>query len=200
MAKKTKRGYRLSGPVESKEAPIRGLIDVNLMLCSGCRLCEQACSVFHEGRIWPEASRIAVYQFDPGPLDIPVLCHQCWDFPCIEACPEEPKVIRVDEKTGAVTIDQKRCVGAKKCGACARACHHQSAIRFHPRTKKAINCDLCGGEPECARICPTGALSYLPGASFNGAHYAQPPDQIAKSLGFQFYPAEASEKNLTKED
>ncbi|MGQ9461025.1 MAG: 4Fe-4S dicluster domain-containing protein, partial [Candidatus Bathyarchaeaceae archaeon] len=28
--------------------------------CSGCRKCEIACSLFHEKRIWPEASRIRV--------------------------------------------------------------------------------------------------------------------------------------------
>lgn len=191
--------FRLCGSLEGKEPPIRGLIDVNWTLCTGCRLCEHACSAFHEGVIWPEASRIVVYQFDPGPLDIPVLCHQCWDFPCIEACPVEPKVMRLDEKTGAVVIDQKRCLGRKKCGDCAKACYHQSAIRFHPRTQKAINCDLCGGEPECVRICPTGAISYLPGASFNGVHYAKPAEDIARSLAVQFYPAKSPAEDLKEE-
>ena len=112
--KRVTSNFRLCGSLEGKEPPIRGLIDVNWTLCTGCRLCEHACSAFHEGVIWPEASRIVVYQFDPGPLDIPVLCHQCGDFPCIEACPVEPKVMRLDEKTGAVVIDQKRCLGRKK--------------------------------------------------------------------------------------
>jgi Fe-S-cluster-containing hydrogenase component 2 len=100
----------------------------------------------------------------------------------------------VDEVSGAVVIDPKRCLGAKKCGQCAAACHHDSAIRFHPRTGKAINCDLCGGEAECARICPTGALSYLPGASFNGIHYAKPAREIARSLAGQFHPAPFDEE------
>lgn len=29
--------------------------------CSGCRKCEIACSLFHEKRIWPEASRIRIF-------------------------------------------------------------------------------------------------------------------------------------------
>ena len=186
--------FRLAGTLPSSPPPVRGLIDINWKLCTGCRLCEHACSVFHEDRIWPEASRIIIYQFDPGPMDIPVLCHQCWSHPCIAACPVEPKVIGVDKKTGAVVIDPKRCIGRKKCGKCAEACLHQSAIRFHPKTRKAINCDLCEGDPECARICPTGALSYLPGASFDGAHYAKPPRDIARSLSGQFHPAPFDEE------
>ena len=34
--------------------------------CSGCRKCEIACSLFHEKRIWPEASRIRVFMLVPG--------------------------------------------------------------------------------------------------------------------------------------
>ncbi|CUX78145.1 hypothetical protein CHITON_1366 [Thermococcus chitonophagus] len=33
---------------------------VTLDKCSGCRLCEIACSIEHEGMIWPEASRIRI--------------------------------------------------------------------------------------------------------------------------------------------
>ena len=191
--RRIRSGVRLSGPAKEKPGPLRGKIDVNWKLCTGCRFCEHACSLFHEGRIWSAASRIVVVQFDPGPLDIPVLCHQCGDHPCLPACPVEPKAISLEEKTGAVRIHTESCLG-ERCGKCAKACHHQSAIRFHPETKLAINCDLCGGEPECARICPTGALSFLPGASFDGRHYAKPPAVIARSLAYQFYPAKANGK------
>ncbi|MEM2803268.1 MAG: 4Fe-4S dicluster domain-containing protein, partial [Nitrososphaerota archaeon] len=30
----------------------------DFLKCSGCRLCEIVCSLHHEGRIWPEASRV----------------------------------------------------------------------------------------------------------------------------------------------
>jgi Fe-S-cluster-containing hydrogenase component 2 len=184
----TVKTYRLSGRVKESETPIKGKIDVNWLLCTGCRLCEHACSVKHEGHILHDTSRIRVLQLDPGPLDIPVLCHQCWDFPCIEACPVKPKVLSLEEVNGNLHVDIERCLG-EKCGLCAKACHHESAIWFHPKNRKAMVCDLCGGEPECSRICPTGCLSFLPGASFDGVHYAKSPEVIADSLAKRFLPA-----------
>src|SRR5690554_2439810 len=49
----------------------------NLTSCEGCRLCEMACSQFHEDdKIWPAASRVRVHEYYPG-LEFPVLCNQC---------------------------------------------------------------------------------------------------------------------------
>ncbi|HLV44382.1 MAG TPA: hypothetical protein VKY39_05465, partial [Aggregatilineales bacterium] len=53
--------------------------------CSGCRLCEITCSEFHEGKIWPAASRVRVHEYYPG-LEFPVLCYQCGNAPCADAC------------------------------------------------------------------------------------------------------------------
>ncbi len=39
--------------------------------CSGCRLCEIACSLEHEGIIWPEASRIRIFELLPGGINVP---------------------------------------------------------------------------------------------------------------------------------
>ena len=30
---------------------------------------------------------------------------------------------------------------------------------------RIIKCDHCGGDPECAKVCPTGAITYGPDAS-----------------------------------
>jgi len=32
-------------------------------------------------------------------------------------------------------------------------------IRIDPETKQAFKCDLCGGDPQCAKWCPTGAIT-----------------------------------------
>ena len=53
--------------------------------CTGCRRCEIACSLHHEGWIWPEASRIRVFMPFPG-VEVPHFCAQCQDYPCIESC------------------------------------------------------------------------------------------------------------------
>ena len=38
----------------------------NLASCTGCRLCQIACSLTKENRIWPGAARISVRQWWPG--------------------------------------------------------------------------------------------------------------------------------------
>lgn len=67
--------------------------------CSGCRLCEIACSLSHEGMIWPEASRIRIFMLAPG-AEVPHLCAQCDGYPCVASCPYD--ALSVDEKIGAV--------------------------------------------------------------------------------------------------
>jgi Fe-S-cluster-containing hydrogenase component 2 len=33
-------------------------------------------------------------------------------------------------------------------------------VFLNPDTQKAVKCDLCGGDPACARSCPTNAIEY----------------------------------------
>ena len=51
-----------------------------------------------------------------------------------------------------IIINDDGCI---KCGACEGTCP-TSAIELTPTT--IIHCDLCGGEPKCADVCPQGAL------------------------------------------
>ncbi len=43
-----------------------------------------------------------------------------------------------------------------RLGLCVTACpqYPNSAVRVIPATKKAIKCDLCGGDPQCVKFCP----------------------------------------------
>jgi Fe-S-cluster-containing dehydrogenase component len=63
----------------------------------------------------------------------------------------------MDLRTGAVKADFEKCTG---CGICVHVCPYGAASR-DPETHKALICDLCDGDPECAKICPEGALLYL---------------------------------------
>jgi Fe-S-cluster-containing hydrogenase component 2 len=165
-------------------------LDVNYQLCKGCRRCEIACSSKKVGRVHPSLSRIRVYQFYPGPIDVPIVCRQCSTRPCIAACPARVQAMFVDEGSGATKIDPSTCLGSK-CGRCAKACPH-GAILFHPRVKEALVCDLCDGNPECVKACPTKVLSFLPGISIDGIHYAfRSAQSIAESLALQFHPVRA---------
>ena len=114
--------------------------------CSGCRLCEVACSLEHEGLIWPEASRIRIYELLPG-VNVPHTCVQCPDYPCVESCKFDS--LSVDEKTGAVLVDEEKCT---ECGACVLACSG-NVPRIPAGKGSVVICDLCGGNPKCVEVC-----------------------------------------------
>ena len=40
---------------------------------------------------------------------------------------------------------------------CVSACPLGN-MSFSPRTRKVFKCDMCGGDPQCALFCPTGAI------------------------------------------
>ena len=43
---------------------------------------------------------------------------------------------------------------------CVKACPF-GAMRVDPHTGHVFKCDLCEGDPECAKWCPTGALQFV---------------------------------------
>jgi len=129
---------------------------VNPSLCTGCRTCELACSFTHAVDGKPGRSRI--YPLDGGAKDlwVPVVCLQCEDPACVKSCLVD--AIKLNENTGAYEINQEKCV---RCMACVAACPFGCSLHdsFHDLV---IKCDLCGGDPACARFCPTKALSFEP--------------------------------------
>jgi Fe-S-cluster-containing hydrogenase component 2 len=40
-------------------------------------------------------------------------------------------------------------------------------VNYNADTGKVVKCDLCGGDPQCAEACPTGAITYVD-ASWTG--------------------------------
>ncbi len=130
--------------------------------CTGCRVCELVCSETHEGRFQPSKARIQVVSFDMTVQDVPIVCQQCADAPCMEACPQD--AISRSSETTAVVVDQELCI---QCGACVRACvigldkiepDKKLAIRLDAEKEMPLKCDLCGGDPQCVKFCPTEAL------------------------------------------
>ena len=157
--------------------------------CSGCRKCEIACSLFHEKKIWPEASRIRVFMLVPG-VEVPHLCAQCDDHPCIDSC--SVTALSVSSETGAILVDREKCTG---CGSCIEACPGKIP-HLHPTERYALICDLCGGSPQCARVCHDGkwdailALYKNPvgrEATCNYKLYARKPEEITKDLLLNLY-------------
>lgn len=161
--------------------------------CSGCRRCEIACSLYHEGRIWPEASRIRIFMLVPG-VEIPHFCVQCEDYPCVEACPV--KALSVDPKTGAVLVDKEKCTG---CSICIQACPGKIP-HIHPTENYALICDLCGGTPQCVKACQEAGYFALrvverpePDGSPSYKLYAKDPELVTKELAYKLYGEKAKE-------
>jgi len=127
-------------------------VDCDSEKCVGCDICEYACSFEKEKVFNPLKSRIRSVRI--GQIqNTAVTCKGCIDAPCILACPE--KAISQAKKTGAIIIDESKCKG---CDWCIDACKY-GAITLHPISRKAIVCDICGGDPKCIPICPESALS-----------------------------------------
>ena len=129
------------------------LIDVDK--CTGCRICELACSWVHEGVFNPLKSRISVISSRRDGIDIPMVCQQCDTPLCQDVCPTA--AISRDEETGAIIVDENKCIG---CRMCLIACPF-GGLSFDTEKHVAIKCDLCGGDPACVKYCPVKAIEYI---------------------------------------
>ena len=124
-------------------------------LCTGCVQCELACSYDNEGVFNPSKSRIKVFKFHDEGRFVPYTCTQCSDAWCQQACPVD--AITLDAATGAKVVNDATCVG---CKVCTIACPF-GTVNYNADTGKVIKCDLCGGDPECAKACPTDAITFI---------------------------------------
>ena len=131
-------------------------ISVYAEKCVGCRICEQWCSVWHFNVVNPKKARISVVRNHDELMDYPMVCRQCSEQHCINACPEKIKALSKDAETGAVIVNEEKCIA---CGMCIRACPYH-AIKKHPVERHVLICDLCGGEPQCVKHCPEQAVTY----------------------------------------
>lgn len=128
------------------------LIEVYPNSCTGCRACEMVCSLLHEQACSANRSRIRILRDDEFGNHAISVCMQCADAPCVRSCPVE--ALSRDERTGAILVNQELCNG---CEACVAVCP-LDAIRVDRERNTAFVCDLCGGDPECVKMCQRKAL------------------------------------------
>jgi anaerobic carbon-monoxide dehydrogenase iron sulfur subunit len=122
--------------------------------CTGCRLCELVCSVVNEGVSNPARSRIRVMKWEAEGLYVPMSCQQCMDAPCVNACPV--KALKRDDTLNRIVVDYDLCIG---CRMCVSVCPF-GAMNFDVIDRKVFKCELCGGDPQCARFCEVKAIEY----------------------------------------
>jgi Fe-S-cluster-containing hydrogenase component 2 len=126
---------------------------VNVDRCSGCRMCELACSFKHEKGFRSSASRITVLKEDGLGFDLPLICWHCNHCKPAESCPT--KALQRNAE-GLICVNEEKCTG---CGNCVELCP-SGAIKLHPNKHTPLLCDQCGGRPLCVEKCPTKALTY----------------------------------------
>lgn len=129
--------------------------------CTGCRLCEMVCSVKHEGVSNPSRARIHLVRWFMEGFDMPMICQQCLEAPCIAVCPKD--ALSRDGELGRVTLDYDLCIG---CKMCVTACPF-GGMGIDTVTNRVIKCDLCDGDPQCVRFCFPGALQYVDANTVN---------------------------------
>jgi len=129
-------------------------LTVDAKKCTGCRMCEQACTFFHEGEFNPRRARIKVLVRAREGINAPLVCTQCKK--CISVCNRD--ALAWDEKVGIVRVDAEKC---NACGLCIKACE-QGAIFLDPISNIVNICDLCDGDPQCAKWCFEKVLTSEP--------------------------------------
>ena len=128
--------------------------------CTGCMLCVVACVASHDGGYSTNLSRLRIDPGNRAGQHKVMFCTLCKK--CLEVCPTD--ALRWHPISGAVELLVDKCIA---CDKCVEIC--PTEVILHSDTGIQINtgerldwypvvCDLCGGEPECAIICPTGAI------------------------------------------
>jgi carbon-monoxide dehydrogenase iron sulfur subunit len=127
---------------------------VDYTKCTGCRICELACSATKEGRFQPSLARLKIVKYDDLGIDVPNVCGPCETAPCVDVCPVY--AMRMDPISKMTFLDEDKCILCKSCvGACVNG-----VILLDTVTMRIIKCDHCDGDPQCAKVCPTGAITY----------------------------------------
>lgn len=149
--------------VEALPVP-KGYLIHDPEVCTGCGICELACSMVHDGVFSRALARLKLHRnyyrghWDGTGQYRVDLCLQC-DWPaCLYACPVG--AITIDAGTRARVIDEELCTG---CQRCQEACPHDMIVYIADRGVCG-KCDLCGEDPECVKQCPAsgdGALRYV---------------------------------------
>jgi benzoyl-CoA reductase subunit BamC len=118
-------------------------IKIDHTKCTGCKLCEVACSLQHTEAINPWRSRIRVFIGED--FCLPVIAGPYTEAAC--------------NAKGIVLIDGMEMDG---CVVCRASCPVKTAFK-EPDTAIPLKCDFCGDppDPQCVLWCEADALTIV---------------------------------------
>lgn len=152
----------------------------NPQTCIGCRSCEIACVITHNGGHYPETRdkfrpRIKVTKI--GENYTALACRHCDDAPCVRVCHSGAMIRRGRD----VQLIEEKCTGCKNCIlVCPYGAIDMVPVDSHDEdsTWIAHKCDLCVGHadaPACISVCPTGALVLYDEAQHKPVQWKETP-------------------------
>ncbi len=130
------------------------LLIIDPKACTGCRMCEMACSIQNEQMARSTQLHIQVVSTSDD-FFMPIMCIHCEEAYCIESCHFD--ALEFDDNNIIKVIDDN-CV---LCMLCVEACPY-GGITHVEEKETVVKCNLCDGNPACAQYCPTGAIIFGP--------------------------------------
>lgn len=132
--------------------------------CVGCQACVIACQIENhaiQSEPWRTINTFNTFQHPLLPLfHFSLACNHCEIPLCLEHCPS--RAYTKDLLLRTIDHDADRCIG---CRYCVWACPYDAPKFIHARGV-VEKCTLCkprieeGLKPNCASLCPTGALDF----------------------------------------
>jgi len=122
--------------------------------CDACGDCMMACAQAKAESDDLAFSRIRILPAVNGGHVELALCRQCADPVCAMNCPSGALTKNGD--TGVIDWAADKCVD---CLLCTAGCAY-AGIVYEAEIGHVSKCDMCGGDPICAKACDKGALEY----------------------------------------
>jgi len=136
----------------------------DLNKCVGCEACVVACQIENyelQSESWRSVSTFNEFQHPALPLfHFSLACNHCDDPSCLTGCPAN--AFTMDPVHHTVDHNQDLCIG---CRYCTWTCPYD-APKYVTAKGTIEKCTLCkeriveGRKPNCANLCPTGALAF----------------------------------------
>lgn len=118
--------------------------------CTGCGLCENICSLCHCGEVDRNRSAVRIRMDDLGEsVHQPLLCKQCKIMKCLDVDREKNPQLDIEE-------ERKKFIweNSSRVDNCPfEGCFEYNGVIYH--------CNLCGGDPQCVKVCSNGALQLI---------------------------------------